>query len=397
MAAPTISTAIGLALATAVAAMTGCHDRDTAAAAAAPAADWGKLPNGDMAHLYTLTNANGMTAVISDYGATVVRLTAPDRSGHFDDVVLGYNTLDEYLRPGYSPFFGVIAGRYANRIAGGHFTLDGKTCTLAINNTPAGQPCSLHGGLKGFDKQLWRAKPVIIAGAQALELSYRSPDGEEGYPGTLDLTVTYRLEADNALRIDYHAVTDKPTVLNPTNHSYFNLKGEGQGDILDHRLTLHAARFTPVSPGLIPTGELRAVAGTPFDFTTAHPIGERVGADDEQLKFGGGYDHNWVIDRSGPGVVPAAHVEEPTTGRVLDVLTSEPGVQLYISNFLPKPNDPAEQQKTGKRGNLYQFRNAFCLETQHFPDSPNHPEFPTTVLRPGETFTSTTIYRFSTK
>ncbi len=355
---------------------------------------WGKVGNAPV-HLFTLSNANGMTAVISDYGGTVVSLTSPDRSGHYADVVLGYSTLEEYQRPGHSPYFGATVGRYGNRIAGGHFTVDGATYTLATNNDPAGIKCSLHGGIKGFDKVVWTATPIVNGADQALELRYRSADGEEGYPGNLDVTVTFRVTDANELRIDYRAVTDKATPVNLTNHSYFNLKGEGQGDILGHQLTLNASRITAVDAGLIPTGELRAVKGTPLDFTTVHAIGERIGADDEQLKLGAGYDHCWVIDHHGSAPELVARIHDPSTGRTLEVLTTEPGVQLYTANFMPHVQEPAEKQLQGKSGRLYHYRDAFCLETQHYPDSPNHPDFPTTILRPGQTLASTTIYRFS--
>jgi aldose 1-epimerase len=331
--------------------------------------------------------------VISDLGGIVVRLTAPDRHGRFADVVLGYNALEDYLRPGHSPYFGALIGRYGNRIAGGHFTIDGKTATLAVNNGPN----SLHGGLKGFDKVVWQAKPLAVDGAASLELHYRSVDGEEGYPGTLDVTVVYRLTADNALRIEYTATTDKATPVNLTHHSYFNLKGEGEGDILGHELKIAASRFTPVDAGLIPTGELRAVQGSPFDFTTPHTIGERVGANDEQLRLGNGYDHNWVLDNQGGTLALAAVAHEPTTGRVMEVLTTEPGIQCYIGNFLPKADGPDARSQIGKSGRPYHFREAFCLETQHYPDSPNHPEFPSTILRPGKELRSVTVYRFSAR
>ena len=375
-----------------IAALSGCFSRDPVVEN-----DWGKTADGQSAHLYTLTNPNGMVAVISDYGATVVKLTAPDRAGKFDDVVLGYNTLEEYTRPGHSPYFGCIAGRYANRIAGGKFMLDGKTYTLATNNTPAGQPCSLHGGIKGFDKKIWNAKAASRDNAQGVELSYRSVDGEEGYPGNLDLTVTYLLTTDNVLRIEYRATSDKATPLNATNHSYFNLKGEGEGDVLGHQLLLNASRFTPVNAGMIPLGELRPVAGTPMDFTVPIAIGDRIDQNDEQLKLGGGYDHNWVIDRSDGSLVLAAKVIEPTTGRILEVHTTEPGVQLYTGNFLPKPDAPAADQQTGKRGKPYHFRNAFCLETQHYPDSPNQPSFPSSIVKPGTPYVSATEFRFTAK
>ena len=377
----------------------GCSDRAQADAATVvgkePAKElWGTSSiNGKTAQLFTLTNRNGMTAKITDYGATVVSLTAPDRNGNFADVVLGYNTLQDYVTPGKSHYFGTIAGRYANRIAGGKFTLDGKEHSLHINNGPN----SLHGGKQGFDKVLWTAEPVQAPpGGQAIKMTYVSHDGEEGYPGTLKLSVIYVLGPDNALHIAFHGTTDKATVLNPTNHSYFNLKGEGQGDILGHVLTLSASTMTPVNEHMIPTGAITPVAGTPFDFTKPHTIGERVGADNEQLKLGGGYDHNFILDRKDADLMLAARVEEPTTGRVMEVLTTEPGIQLYIGNFLPKVDDPTNPM-TGKSGKKYTYRGGFCLETQHYPDSPNQPTFPSTVLKPGQVFVSTTVYRFSTK
>jgi aldose 1-epimerase len=380
----------GALVATSLLLLTGCQDtRDQP-----KVTSWG-MAGATPVHLFTLSNSHGMTAVISDYGGTVVSLTAPDRSGNYADVVLGYSSPEEYQRPGHSPYFGATIGRYGNRIANGHFTLDGAIYTLATNNVSAGMPCCLHGGLKGFDKVVWSATPMATGADQALELRYRSVDGEEGFPGNLDVTVTFRVTEENELRIDYHAVSDKATPVNLTNHSYFNLKGEGQGDILGHQLTIMASRFTPVNAGMIPTGELRAVKGTPLDFTAAHTIGERIGADYEQLKIGGGYDHNWVIDHHGPGPELAARVHEPTSGRTLEVLTTEPGVQCYTSNFMPHPQDGADKQLQGKSGRLYHYRDAFCLETQHYPDSPNHPDFPSSILRPGQTLTSTTIYRFS--
>ena len=388
----TLSVIAGIALSSA-----GCLGRHDANVAESPTVQaWNAA--GQTASLFTLTNRNGMTAKISDYGATVISLTAPDRDGKFADVVLGYNTLEEYLKPDHSPYFGTIAGRYANRIANGKFTLVGKDYTLATNNTPAGKPCSLHGGLKGFDKVMWSATPILSPpGGQGVRMTYVSADGEEGYPGTLTLSVTYLLAPDNALHIAFEATTSATTVLNPTNHSYFNLAGEGSGDILGHVVTIHAKKMTPVTDGLIPTGELKSVTDTPFDFTQPHTIGERVGADDEQLKFGAGYDHNFVIDRTTNDLMVVARVEEPTSGRVMEVLTTEPGIQLYIGNFLPKVDAPEAEQKIGKSGKKYHYRGGFCLETQHYPDSPNQPTFPTTVLKPGDTFTSQTIYRFSTK
>ena len=390
----------GIALLTVAAlAVSGCGQSATARAAtsvvvgAPVTTTWGKTADGQDVHLYTLTNANGMTAVISDLGGIVVRLTAPDRAGRFADIVLGYNDLADYLRPGHSPYFGALIGRYGNRIGGGRFTLDGKAYSLAVNNGAN----SLHGGIKGFDKVVWQAKPLVVDGAASLELHYRSVDGEEGYPGTLDITVVYRLTADNALRIEYAATTDKATPVNLTHHSYFNLKGEGESDILGHEMQINASRFTPVDSGLIPTGELRAVQGSPFDFTSPHTLGERIGANDEQLRLGNGYDHNWVLDSQNGTLALAARVHEPISGRVMEVLTSEPGIQCYVSNFLPKADGPDAKTQIGKSGKPYYFRNASCLETQHYPDSPNHPEFPTTILTPGKTLNSVTAYRFSAR
>jgi len=331
------------------------------------------------ADLYTLTNKNGVECAITNFGGRVVSLKVPDRAGRMADVVLGFDKLDGYLQK--NPYFGSLVGRYGNRIAKGKFTLDGREYTLARNNGEN----ALHGGLKGFDSVYWEAH---VEGGK-LVLHYTSKDGEEGYPGTLETTVTYSLDDDNALRIDYFAATDKPTVLNLTNHSYFNLAGQGEGDILSHRVKLNADRFTPVDAGLIPTGELRPVEGTPFDFRQPAEIGARVNDPDEQLKLGGGYDHNFVVNGQAGTLRPAAEVTEPKSGRVMEVLTTEPGVQFYIGNFL-------DGTLTGKGGKVYQKRYGFCLETQHFPDSPNQPKFPSVVLRPGERFQSTTVYRFKT-
>jgi aldose 1-epimerase len=338
--------------------------------------------DGQAVTLYTLRNQQGMEVAITNFGATVVALKVPDRQGKLADVVLGYDDL-----PGYEhdkSFFGATIGRYGNRIAHGKFTLNGTTYTLAKNDGEN----HLHGGVKGFNKRVWTAKEVSTAQAPALQLTYRSQDGEEGYPGNLAVQVTYTLTADNALRIDYLATTDKPTVVNLTNHSYFNLAG--QGDILQHQLRLHAGRFTPVGATLIPTGELRSVTGTPFDFTTATAIGARIHQDDQQLKFGRGYDHNFVLDGSPGTLRPAAEVYEPTSGRVMEVLTTEPGIQFYSGNFL-------DGTVTGKGGNKYPHRAAFCLETQHYPDSPNQSAFPTTVLNPGQQYKTTTVYKFSAR
>jgi aldose 1-epimerase len=349
---------------------------------------FGQMPDGRAVTLYSLVNASGARVDITNYGAIVVRLFVPDRTGQLDDVVLGYNSLEEYMEA--SPYFGAIVGRYGNRIAHGRFTLDGETYTLATNNSPGGVPCHLHGGEVGFDKVLWSAEPLFHESVPGLRLRYLSKDGEEGYPGNLDITVHYWLRSDNSLGIEYLATTDRATPVNLTQHSYFNLKGEGRGDILGHVLTLKASHFTPVNAGLIPTGEIAPVAGTPFDFTTPHAIGERVNESGEQLEFGRGYDHNWVLDNQGGELAIVATVFEPVSGRVMEVWTEEPGVQFYCGNFLDGSN-------VGKSGRPYHHRNGFCLETQHYPDSPNKPSFPKTILRPGEKYQTTTIYKFSTR
>jgi len=344
---------------------------------------FGKSPDGKEVRLYALRNTKGATATIMTYGAIVVSLEMPDSKGQMDDIVLGYDNLDGYLE--VSPYFGAIVGRYGNRIGKGEFTLDGVTYKLATNDNAN----HLHGGIKGFDKVVWEDKPVWKADGVGVELSYLSKDGEEGYPGNLKATVTYLLTNKNELRIDYFATTDRATPVNLTHHGYFNLTG-GERDILGHVLMLNADRFTPVDAGLIPTGELQPVAGTPMDFTKPTPIGERIEVDFEQLKLGGGYDHNWVLNRTGGGLSLAARVSEPTTGRVVEVWTTQPGVQFYAGNFL-------DGTITGKGGRGYQHRWGFCLETQHYPDSPNKPNFPSTILRPGERYETTTIYRFSAK
>jgi len=330
---------------------------------------------------YTLTNANGIELKAISYGGIITSLRVPDRTGKMDDIVLGFDSLDGYLKD--PPFFGAIIGRYGNRIGKGQFTLDGKTYKLATNNGPN----HLHGGNKGFDKVVWTVEPV---GRNGLAFSRVSPDGEEGYPGNLQVRVTYTLTDKNELIVDYRASTDKATPVNLTQHSYFNLAGQSSGDILGHQLTLHADRYTPVDDTLIPTGELAPVAGTPFDFRKATAIGARINNDDPQLKAGKGYDHNWVLNRTGNALQPAARVVEPSTGRTLDISTTEPGIQFYSGNFL-------DGTITGKGGAVYKHRTGFCLETQHYPDSPNHPQFPTTTLRKGATYKSTTIYRFSAR
>jgi aldose 1-epimerase len=342
---------------------------------------FGLTPTGGAINLYTLTNGKGMEVKISDYGGIVTSLKVPDRTGISVDVVLGFDSLDGYLKPG--PYFGAIIGRYGNRIAHGKFSLDGVEYTLAKNNGEN----SLHGGIRGFDKRVWT---VTSHSGQSLQLTYLSKDGEEGFPGNLLTTVTYTLTSANDLRIDYAATTDKATVVNLTNHSYFNLAGQGTGDVLGHQVTIVADRFTPVDKTLIPTGELRNVAGTPFDFRQPHTIGERINANDEQLMLGKGYDHNFVLNRHSAGLELAARVIEPKTGRVLEVLTTQPGVQFYTANTL----GPA---LAGKDGKVYGPHSAFCLETQHFPDSPNKPDFPSVVLKKGDHYLTTTVYRFSTE
>lgn len=357
--------------------------------ASAPMSEsFGQTADGTPVKVFTLTNSHGIKLRVMNYGAIVLSLEVPDRNGKPGDVVLGYRTLDEYIKD--TPYFGAVVGRYGNRIANGKFTLDGKTYTLATNNSPGGIPCSLHGGLKGFDKVVWDAEGVEKPGAQGVKFHYRSKDGEEGYPGNLDMTVTYWLTDNNEWQIDYGATTDKATPVNVTQHSYFNLRGEGNGDILGHEVTLNASKFTPVTAGLIPTGELRPVSGLPFDFTNPHPIGERVDSKDEQIRFGNGYDHNWVLDNQGGALALAATVYEPTTGRVMEVLTTEPGIQFYSGNFL-------DGSLTGKSGKPYPFRSGLALETQHYPNSPNQPSFPGTILEPGQELKSTTVYRFSVR
>src|ERR1700722_6316380 len=341
---------------------------------------FGTAPDGQAVEIYTLRNGKGVEARIMTYGGILVSLKVPDKSGQLGDVVLGYDNLDSYVKN--SPYFGALVGRYGNRIAKGHFALDGTTYTLATNNYPN----ALHGGLKGFDHGVWTATTKVSADGPQLILKYLSKDGEEGYPGNLDVTATYTLMQANGLRLQYKATTDKDTVLNLTQHSYWNLAGKG--DILGHLVMMPADRFTPVDATLIPTGELKPVEGTPFDFRAARSIGARIGQDDEQLKFGGGYDHNWVINKEFGKLGLMARVTDPESGRVMEVLSTDPGLQFYSGNFL-------DGTITGKGGWAYQHRAAFCMEPQHYPDSPNHPDFPTTELKPGETYHNTIIYRFS--
>ncbi len=345
---------------------------------------FGKLPDGREADLYVLTNKNGLEAAVTNYGATLVWLKVPDRSGELADVILGYDNLDGYVND--KSYFGATVGRYANRVAHGRFVLDGVTYNLPKNDGEN----SLHGGKVGFNKRLWDAKEISGNAGPALQLHYLSKDGEEGYSGNLSVEVTYTLTDNNELRVDYAATTDKDTVLNLTNHAYFNLGGQGEGDILQHQLLLHADRFTPVDATLIPTGELRAVKGTAFDFTKATAIGARINQPDEQLKLGRGYDHNFVLNGKNGALKPAGQVYEPKTGRVLEIATTEPGIQFYSGNFL-------DGTVHGKAGKAYKHRYGLCLETQHFPDSPNKPQFPSTELKPGQRFQSTTVLKFSAR
>jgi aldose 1-epimerase len=345
---------------------------------------FGKMPDGEKVDLFTLTNSRGMEVKITNYGGRVVSILAPDRHGHLADIVLGYDTLDGYLSK-QDPFFGAIVGRYANRIAKGQFTLDGVVYHLPQND---GQN-TLHGGPEGFDKKVWTARELSPA-HPAIELTYLSKNGEEGFPGNLSVKVVYTLIDSNELRIDYSATTDKDTVLNLSNHSYFNLAGQGSGDILKQVMMINADRFTPVDANLIPTGDLRSVEGTPFDFRKPTVIGARIQEDNQQLKFAKGYDQNFVLNRQGSGLTLAARAMDPESGRVLEVFTTQPGLQFYSGNFL-------DGSIRGKGGKVYGHRSAFCLETQHFPDSPNHPSFPTTELKPGQTFHQVTVFKFSTE
>lgn len=345
---------------------------------------FGKAADGKEVYIYTLRNKNGMEARITNYGGILVSLMVPDRNGKPGDVVLGYDSLAEYIKD--SPYFGALVGRYANRIGKGRFTLNGVEYKLAINNGAN----HLHGGLKGFDKVVWDVNEKESRPGGSLTLSYRSKDGEEGYPGDLSVKVVYSLTESNELRIEYRATTDKPTVVNLTHHSYFNLAGAGNGDILSHELFIDADLFTPVDSGLIPTGEIRSVKGTPMDFTQPTAIGARINSNETQLKIAGGYDHNWVVNKPMKSFGLAARVLEKTTGRVMEVWTTEPGLQFYSGNFLSGSN-------IGKGGKRYEHRFGFCLETQHYPDSPNRPQFPSTTLNPGQTYSSTTVYRFTAK
>ncbi|HET7790024.1 MAG TPA: aldose epimerase family protein [Gemmatimonadales bacterium] len=355
----------------------------TAKGASVTESAFGKLPDGTGVDLFTLSNGRGLVITAMTYGAIIQSIKAPDAKGVVADVALGFDSLAGYL--GASPYFGAVVGRYANRIAKGRFTLDGKTYQLATNNGPN----HLHGGVKGFDKVVWHGESFQRGDTVGVTFTHTSPDGDQGYPGAVSLRVTYTLTPKNELRIDYLATADKATPINLSQHTYFNLHGEGSGDILGHLLQLDADSMTPVDSTLIPTGQIAPVAGTPFDFRAPAAIGDRIEGTDPQLKFAGGYDHNFVLRRARPGVVHAAHVVEPASGRTLDVYTTEPGLQFYAGNFL-------DGTLKGKAGHSYVHRGGFCLESQHYPDSPNHPNFPSTILRPGAEYRSRTVWVFGT-
>lgn len=346
---------------------------------------FGTMPDGREVELFTVVNQNGLRARIMTYGAILVSLEVPDKNGKLEDVTLGYYNFEDYLKNN-SPYFGAIVGRYANRIDDARFTLDGVTYKLAANNGKN----HLHGGVKGFDKVLWTAETVQKDDAVGVRLSYLSEDGEENYPGNLKCEVRYLLTNDDTLNIYYTAATDKATPVNLTHHSYFNLDGQGDGDILDHVLMLNADKFTPTDRGLIPTGEIKSVKGTPMDFTEPETIGRRIEQNYQQLQYAGGYDHNWVLNKNDESTTLAARVAEPDSGRVMEVYTTQPGIQFYSGNFL-------DGTITGKCGRVYKHRYGFCLETQHFPDSPNKENFPSTILRPGQRYEQITEFRFSTK
>ena len=343
--------------------------------------DWGKTKNGEPVKMFTLKNSKGMTAKVITYGATLQSLTAPDRNGKFADVVFGFDKISDYET--LNDYYGAIVGRYGNRIANGTFSIDGKEYKLTINNGPN----SLHGGLVGFDQKVWKAEASKNNDSASVKLTIVSPDGDQGYPGNLTASVTYTLNNQNELIINYSAESDKPTVANLTNHSYFNLYGAGNGNILNHEVTINADKFTPVDETLIPTGELKDVENTPVDFRKPKPVGSRIDKSDEQLKFGGGYDHNFVLNKKSPNEMTlAARVYEPISGRKMLIYTTEPGLQFYSGNFL--------KGTKGKGGKEYEYRYGMCFETQHFPDSPNQKDFPSTLLKPGTVYHSTTIFKF---
>jgi aldose 1-epimerase len=369
---------IGLLLVTHQQRPTATSDQPGATVTIAP---FGQTPDGKRVELYTLTNSRGMQVRAISYGAIIQAIRVPDRSGRVADVTLGFDSLQGYLTD--SPYFGAIVGRYANRIARGRFTLGGRTYRLATNNGPN----HLHGGLKGYDKVVWRGESFQRADTVGVKFEHTSPDGDEGYPGTVRVAVTYTLTPGNELIVEYAASADRPTPLNLSQHSYFNLAGEGSGDILKHVLTIDADRYTPVDSTLIPTGALASVANTPFDFRRPTAIGARIEKNDPQLMYGKGYDHNFVLNRTGPGLQHAVRVLDPKTGRTLEISTTEPGLQFYSGNFL-------DGTITGKARHVYAHRSALVLETQHFPDSPNHPAFPSTILRPGKDYRSRTVFAF---
>ena len=350
-------------------------------AATVTVAPFGRMPDGKAVEVYTLTNVRGMEVRAITYGAVIQAIRVPDRAGRLDDIALGYDSMQGYLTA--SPYFGAVVGRYANRIARGRFALEGRSYRLAINNAPN----HLHGGLKGYDKVLWEAQVFQRGDTVGVTFQHTSPDGDEGYPGTLRVSVSYSLNPSNQLVVEYRAIADRATPVNLSQHSYFNLAGEGRGDILGHVLEINADRYTPVDSTLIPTGELASVAGTPFDFRSPTAIGARIDQPDPQLKYGKGYDHNFVLNRTGGALVHAVHVLEPETGRTLDIATTEPGLQFYSGNFL-------DGTITGKGGHRYRHRSALVLETQHFPDSPNQPSFPSTILRSGQEYRSKTVFTF---
>lgn len=384
------TTAMGLTVA-ALLSQAGCMAAPSATTSSPVAASgfsraaFGRTADGRAAELFTLTNARGVEVRLTNYGGIITALRTPDRSGRFDDIALGYDSLSGYLRD--TPYFGAIVGRYGNRIAKGKFTLDGTTYSLAVNNGPN----ALHGGLRGFDKVVWTAEPFRNSTGVGVMLDYTSANMEEGYPGTLRTRVVYTLTDDNRLIVDYHATTDKPTHVNLTQHSYWNLSGDGKRDILAHELTINADSMTPVDTTLIPTGQIAPVAGTPFDFRRSTPLGARIDQkQNTQIRYGGGYDHNFVLNRGGAaadGLAHAARVFDPETGRTMDIFTTEPGIQFYTGNFL-------DGSITGKAGHIYHYRYGLALETQHYPDSPNRPNFPSTVLRPGQEYRSRTVFAF---
>ena len=368
----------------------GCAEQDTATGPSVERDAFGVAPEGDSVDLYTLVNENGMSMRVMTYGGVIQSLEVPDRDGNLEDAVLGFDSLEGYTRDAYreaNPYFGALIGRYGNRIDEGQFSIDGETYTLETNNGPN----HLHGGTEGFDQVVWDAEPFERGDSTGVVLTHASPDGHGGYPGRLDVEVTYTLTDENELAIDYQASTSKATPVNLTQHSYFNLDGQADGSILDHELMINAETFTPTDSTLIPTGTFRSVADTPFDFREPTPIGARIDQDHRQLEIAGGYDHNFVLARQDRDSLHlAARVYDPDTGRQMDVLTTEPGLQFYSGNFL-------DGSLTGKGGASYPRRSGLALETQHFPNSPNEPDFPSTILRPDETYSSRTVYRFSTR